>query len=327
MRFSGKGRCGALFCFIAAFAALAAAPVHAQKQPKIGVTLAGSPPDRFAEAFRRGLAEHGWVQGKNLSVEYRYAGGRPERYRTFMQEFAQSGVDVIVAGGGPLAQEAALGVTRKIPIVAPVMADPVAQGFVPNLGRPGGQLTGLSLMVADASGKRVELLREAFPKMRRIAALLDPANDFGQSSATKEAAKMFGFELRISTAGRPEEFERAFDDAAKAGAQGLVIFSSAMLNAHAKQLAELAERKRLPAIYANREFVVAGGLLSYGVDAAEMYRTSAKYVDRILKGAKPGDLPIEQPTKFELLVNMRAARALNMELPRTIVIRADQVLQ
>ena len=322
-----KGRASALFCFLVALAVVAAAPVHAQKQPRIGVTLAGSPPDRFAEAFRRGLAEHGWVEGKNVSVEYRYAGGRPERYRSFMHEFAQSRVDVIVAGGGPLAQEAAIGVTKTIPIVAPVMADPVAQGFVPNLARPGGHLTGLSLMVADTSGKRLELLREAFPKMRRIAALLDPANDFGQSNATKAAAKVLGFELRIETASRPEEFERAFDDATKAGAQGVVIFSSAMLNASGKQLTELAERKRLPAIYANREYVEAGGLLSYGVDVAEMYRVSAKYVDRILKGARPGDLPIEQPTKFELFVNLRAAKALGIKLPRAMVARADQILE
>jgi putative ABC transport system substrate-binding protein len=292
--------------------ALVAAPTLAEKPPRIGVTLAGSPPDRFAEAFQRGMAEHGWIEGKNLAVEYRYAAGRAERYQSFMQEFAQSRVDVIVAGGGPLAQQAAVRATGTIPIIAPVMADPVAAGLVTNLARPGGQLTGLSLMIADTSGKRVELLREAFPRMRRFAALLDPANDFGQSQATDEAAKVFGFELRLVIARRPQELAQAFDQATQAGAQGMVGLSSAMLNANRKRLIELAERSRLPAMYPNREYVEAGGLISYGVDISDMYRSSAKYVDRILRGAKPGEMPVEQPTKFELLVNARTARTLGV---------------
>jgi len=320
-----KGRRGALLCFLA-LAGLSF-PVTAQKMPKVGVTPAGSPPDRFATGFRRGLAEHGWQEGKNIVVEYRYAGGRTDRYKGFREEFVRSGVDVIVSGGGTVAARVAMQTTQSIPIVVPIMADPVAAGLVTNLARPGGQITGLSLMIADWSGKRVELLREAFPKMRRIAALLDPSTDLGQRVTAERAAKQFAFELLVVSATHPDELQQAIEQATMGGAQGMVVFTSAMLNANRKRIVELIERNRLPAIYENREYLEVRGLMSYGPDLSEMYRVSAKYVDRILRGARPGDLPIEQPTKFELLVNLRAARALGVELPRSFLLRADQVVE
>lgn len=188
-------------------------------------------------------------------------------------------------------------------------------------------MTGTSLMVAETSAKRLELLKEAFPKVTRVTALLDASIDFGQRKATEAAAQALGITLQTVAVRRVEDFEGAFDEANKAGTEAILVFTSAFLNVHRRRLIDLVERNRLVAVYDNREYVEAGGLLSYGADVAELYRIAAKYVDRILRGAKPADLPIEQPTKFELLVNLRAARSLGVDLPRAIVIRADQVLE
>lgn len=326
---TAKGRFGALFYFLASLALVSAAPpAVAQKQPRIGVTLAGAPPDRFAEKFAIGMAEHDWVNGKNIVIEYRYAAGRPERYAAFMDEFVKLRVDVIVSGGGTPAARAALRASPSIPVVVPLMADPIGAGLVKSLARPGGQLTGISIMISETSGKRVEVLREAFPKLQHIAVLLDPTTDYGQVAATEAAARVHGFKVVIVTARRTEELEKAFQDAVKAGAEAMIVLTSGMLNANRRRIVELVERSRMLAVYENRLYVEeAGGLLSYGTDVADLYRISAKYVDRILRGAKPGDLPVEQPTKFELLINMRAARALGVELPRAIVIRADQIIE
>jgi putative ABC transport system substrate-binding protein len=322
-----KGRASALFCFLLGGLFIAAAPIaEAQKQAKIGVTLAASSTSRFAESFRRGLAEHGWVEGKNIVVDYRYAGGRADRYAEFMQDFVKARVDVIVAGGGTVAAQAAKKATKTIPIVMPVAGDPVGAGLVSSLARPGGNITGISLMISDTSAKRVELLKEAFPKVTRVAVLVDPSVDLGQSKATDAAAESLGFRLQRFAIHRPQDIERAFEEASKERAEAIIVFTSAFLNTQRRRIVELVERHRLAAVYDNREYVEAGGLLSYGTDVAELYRTAAKYVDKILRGAKPGDLPIEQPTKFELLVNARAARTLGVELPRAIVIRADQVI-
>lgn len=319
-----KGRLGALFFLLAFVCALA----HAETLPKrIGVTLAGSPPDRFAESLRQGLGEYGWVEGKNLVIEYRYAGGRPDRYRAFIEEFARGGVDVIVSGGGTGAARAALRGSAHIPIVVPIMADPMASGLVENLARPGGRLTGLSLMIADTSGKRAEILRELFPKVRRVAALIDPANDVGQKAATQAASDVFGFDLRIFSAHHPDQLDTAFDQATKDRSEVIIVLSSGMFNANRRRIVALARRHDLPAIYPNREFVEAGGLVSYGVDLSHMYWSAAKYVDKILRGAKPGELPIEQPVKFELLVNARTARDLGLTIPRSISLRADQTIE
>jgi putative ABC transport system substrate-binding protein len=267
------------------------------------------------------------VEGKNIIIEYRYASGQSERYAGFMQEFVKLRVDVIVAGGGTPAATAAQRATSSIPIVVPLMADPIGSGLVRSLARPGGQLSGISLMMSETSGKRVEILREAFPTLKYVAVLLDPTTDYGQISATQAAAVSHGFSLKVVRARSAEELEMAFDQAAKSGAQAMIVLTSSMLNANRRRIVQLVERNRMVGIYENRLYVEAGGLLSYGTDVADLYRVSAKYVDRILRGARVGELPIEQPTKFELLVNLRTARLLGIELPRSLLLRADQIVE
>lgn len=321
-----KGRFGALFCLLAALAMCAPTASIAQKNPRIGVTLAGSAPSRYGEALAVGLAEHGWVHGKNITIEYHYAEGRTDRYAAFMQRLAKSRVDLIVAGGGTLAAEAALRVTKTIPVVTPAVSDPVGVRLVQSLARPGGNLTGLSIISAEFSGKRLELLREAFPKVRRIAALRDTAIKDDQQQATERAAKSLGIELHVLPVSTTDDFAAAFDKATRLRAEGLLVFTSAFLATHRSKLVQLVRDHKLIGIYDTREYVEAGGLISYGVDVADSYRAAARYVDRILKGANPADLPIEQPRKFELLVNLQAAKALGLEFPRSIVMRADQII-
>ena len=317
---SKKGRFGALFCFL-----LLAMPAVAQKSPTVGVTLAGSPPSRFADAFRRGLAERGWVHGRNITIQYHYAGGQTKRLPDLIDALVKSKVDVIVAGGGNDAHVAAQKATRSIPIVIPVNVDPVGAGLVSNLARPGANITGLSMV--DTSAKRVEFLKESFPHVKRIAALFDPVSVRGQRVATEAAAKTAGLELEFVSARQAEDIEPAVTQAIKGGAEALLVLTSGFLNANAQVVVEAANRNRIIAMYDNRTYVDAGGLISYGTDLAELYRLSARYVDQILRGAKPGDLPIEQAAKFELVVNLRTARALGVTLPPVIALRADHVIQ
>jgi ABC-type uncharacterized transport system substrate-binding protein len=312
--------------------ALLAAPlaVEAQpagKAPRIGVMYAGSAPNLYADALRRHLAELGWVDGQTLLIEERYAEGRPERYPALIAELIRLKVDVLVAGGGTAGARAAKRATGTIPIVMPVMGDPVAAGLVASLARPGGNITGLSMLNTEISAKRVELLREVLPKVERVAVLRDPATPQADVDATQVAARTLGLRLQFLSASRPEEFQGAFQAARQASAEALIVLASGFFNTQRRRLVDLAAQSRLIAVYEHREFPYSGGLMSYGPNLVDMNRRAAKYIDKILKGAKPADLPIEQPTVFELVINLKTAKALGLTIPPSVLARADEVIE
>jgi putative ABC transport system substrate-binding protein len=299
----------------------------AEKLVRIGMLRPGSPPDPFVETFRQALRKLGYAEGRNLSIEYRWAEGRDERLPELAADLVRLKVDVIVAGGGPPLVSARQA-TATIPIVMPVTNDPVSRGLAASLARPGGNVTGLAGLDDELPGKWMELLKETIPKISRVALLWDPA--YGQSPvATSEAAaRALGMRLQVLRVSRPEDFEIAFAEARKNRAEALIVLSSAFFYARRTQLVALAAKHRLPAIYHQKEFVVgSGGLMSYGPDFHDLFRRAAGYVDKILKGAKPGDLPIEQPTKFEFVINLKAAKALGLTIPQPLLLRADQVVQ
>jgi putative ABC transport system substrate-binding protein len=308
-----------------------AAPLAAEAQPArrpiIGVTLAGSLPNPYGETLRRALAELGWVDGQNVRIEYRYAEGRPERYPGFFAELLRLNVDVIVAGGGTGPAMAARQATRTTPIIV-FVPDPVAAGLVSSLARPGGNVTGLSMQIMEIGSKRLDLLRAVFPKIERVAVLCDAA-DMSEAGAIEAAAPALGNRSRVQVlrASRVEEFEGAVAAAKRARAEALIVCASGFFTAHRKRLIDLAGQHRLAAIYEHRDFATAGGLMSYGRSIVEMYRSAATFVDKILKGAKPADLPVEQPTKFELVINLKTAKTLGLTIPPALLSRADEVIQ
>jgi putative ABC transport system substrate-binding protein len=297
------------------------------KVPRIGVMYAGSAPNPYADALRRHLAELGWVEGQNLLIEDRYAEGRPERYPTLIAELIRLKVDVLVAGGGTAGAQAAKRATATIPIVMPVMGDPVAAGLVSSLARPGGNVTGLSMLNTELNAKRVELLREVLPRVERVAVLRDPATPPADVDATHAAARSLGLRLQLLNVGRPEEFPGAFQAARKADADALIVLASGFFNTQRRRLIDLAAQNRLIAVWEHRDFADAGGLMSYGPNLVDMNRRAAKYIDKILKGAKPADLPIEQPTKFELVINLKTAKALGLTIPPSVLARADEIIE
>ena len=311
--------------------ALLAAPLAGEAQPpgkipRIGVVYAGSAPNPGAAALRRGLVELGWTEGQSLLIEERYAEGHPERYPALIAELIRLKVDVLVAGGGTAGAQAAQRATDTIPIVFPVMGDPVAAGLVSSLARPGGNITGLSMLNTEISAKRVELLREVLPTVERVAVLRDPAAAPADLDATKAAARALGLRLQLLSVGRPEEFPGAFQAARQAGAEALIVLASGFFNTQRRRLVDLAAQNRLIAVWEHRDFADTGGLLSYGPNLVDMNRRAAKYVDKILRGAKPAGLPVEQPTVFELVINMRTAKALGLTIPPAVLARADEVI-
>ena len=312
--------------------ALLAAPLHAKAQqagkvPRIGVTTAGFAPNPYIDAFRRGLAELGWVEGKNILIDYRYAEGRADRYPAFMAELAGLRVDLIVAGGGAGATRAAMQATSMLPIVMPATYDPVAAGLVSSLARPGGNVTGQAQLDIETTVKRMEFLRAILPKAKRVAVLRDPALVQAHGNTMEASARSLGLRLQVLTASRLEDLDRAFAAAKEARAEALIVLASGVFTAHRKRVVDLAAQNQLVAVYEHRDFVEAGGLLSYGPNFEELWRGAARYVDKILRGAKPADLPIEQPTSFELVVNMRTAKALGIKIPQSILLRATQVIE
>ena len=303
-------------------------PTRAQeagKVARIGIMFAGSA-DQFNGALRRGLAELGWVEGQNIHVEYRYAESQVERYPVLIAELLNLKVDVLVVGGGTAGARAAMRATSTIPIVLPIVGDPVAAGLVSSLARPGGNVTGLSMLNTEISSKRVELLRELRPRIEHVAVLRDPTVG-GDWDATQTAALRLGLRLQLLDAGRPEEFRQAFETATKARAEALIVLASGMFNTQRRRLIELASQSRLIAVYEHRQFAEAGGLISYGPNLADMQRRAAKYIDKILRGAKPSDLPVEQPNVFELVINLKTAKALGLTIPQSVLLRADEVIQ
>ncbi len=306
---------------------------HAQqpaKVPQIGYLVAGFRSDILdrTEAFRQGLRDLGYIERKNLFIEYRYAEGRLSHLAALAAELVRLKVDVIVTAG-PQSTRAAKEATARIPIVMAFDFDPVGNGFVGSLARPGGNITGLSTLAPEISGKQLELLREIVPKLARVA-VLGNSSDPGSTQLLKEtedAALAMGmhrlyFDVRV-----PEDIETAFRAAAKGRAEALLSLPSFILTSHRKQIVELALKNRLPAVYDRREFVEDGGLMTYGVSSTDLFRRAATYVDKILKGTKPGDLPVEQPKKFEFIVNLKAAKQIGLTIPPNVLARADRVIR
>ena len=313
-------------------APLAAEAQEAAKVARIGYltgNLAASP--HVVEAFLQGLGDLGYVEGRNVVIEYRSADGQLNRLPALAAELVALKVDVIVAPGTPAAL-AAKQATRTLPIVFPVAVDPVQSGLVTSLARPGGNVTGLSAVAAELVGKCLEQLKQAVPGVSRVAVLWHPG---GLGERTEKdmlkgadvAARALGVRLQVVEARGPADFDRAFSDTTRARAGALTVLSSTMLLGERRRLVDLAARNRLPAVYPQREFVDAGGLMAYGPNVADLFRRAATHVDKILKGAKPGDLPIEQPTKFELVINLKTAKALGLTIPPSLLQRADQVIE
>jgi putative ABC transport system substrate-binding protein len=324
--------------FLIAAGALLAAPLVAEAQPAAKVTrigylstnLAANP--HLREAFRQGLRDLGYVEGRNLMIEYRDAEGKVERYPTLAAELVTLKVDVIVTAGGTSAALAAKQATRTLPIVFADAADPVASGIVTSLARPGGNVTGLANLSSELVSKRLELLTQAVPGVGQIGVLrlsgaLGERTDKDMLTGAEVAARALGVRLQFVEARGPADFDRAFSDMTRARAGALTLLPSNMFLRERKRIVDLAAKNRLPAVYTLREYVDAGGLMSYGSNFADMFRRAATYVDKILKGGKPGDLPVEQPTKFELVINLKTAKALGLTIPQSVLARADEVIQ
>jgi putative ABC transport system substrate-binding protein len=280
--------------------------------------------------FLEALREPGWVEGQNLLIEWRWAEGKLERLPDFAAELVRLNVDLIVAPQ-PASALAAKNATRTIPIVFMFPADPVADGLVASLARPGGNVTGTTgTPTLDIYGKQLELLKETVPKASRVAVLSNPARAAVQAPMLREverAARSLGLELQVPGVQGPEDFDRAFEAMTRERANALFVLPDSLLFSHRQRLADLEAKHRLPTMHNVREFVESGALMAYGVDLAWHLRRAAFYIDRILKGANPANLPVEQPTKFELVINLKTAKALGLTLPQSLLIRADQVIQ
>jgi putative ABC transport system substrate-binding protein len=300
------------------------------KVPRVGVLLALSHSaisDRI-QAFQKGLRELGYVEGKSIVVEYRYADGKFERLPDLATELAGLKVDVIVTGG-PTATRPAKKATATIPIVMAQDTDPVGNGFVASLARPGGNITGLSNYHPDLSGKQLELLTEVVPRLARVT-VLGNSKEPGNAQALKEtklAAAALKLKLQFLDVQEPQDIEAAFHAATKERAEALLMLSSPIATSHRTQVARLAIKNRLPVMYQVSESVEAGGLMTYGVSTADLWRRSATYVDKILKGRKPADLPVEQPKKFEFIINLKAAKQIGLTIPPNVLARADKVIK
>jgi putative ABC transport system substrate-binding protein len=317
---------------------LVAAPLAAEAQQvakvaRIGYlagNLAASP--HMREAFRQGLRDLDYVESRNVVIEYRDAEGKLERPPALAAELVALKVDVIFAGGGTRSALAAKQATKTIPIVFAALADPVTSRLVTSLARPGGNVTGLSNLTAELVGKCLEQLTQAVPGVTRVAALWEPdalgdRTDKDMLKRAEVAARELGVQLQFVEARGPADFDRAFWEMTRARAGALTVLPSTMFISERRRLVDLAAKNRLPAVYPLREFVDAGGLMSYGENFADVFRRAATYVDKILKGAKPADLPIQQPTKFELVINLKTAKALGLTIPQSLLLRADEIIQ
>jgi putative ABC transport system substrate-binding protein len=301
------------------------------KIPRIGYLTPGSLSSQSfrTEAFRQGLREHGYVEGKNIVIEYRYAEGKFDRLPALAAELVRVKVDIIITGGAS-ATRAAKEATVRIPIVMTQAGDPVGSGFIASLARPGGNITGLSTLSPELSGKRLELLKEIIPKLSRVA-VFGTSTLPGYTQSLREvdlAAGAFGVKLQYLDVLSPKDIETAFRAASKGRAEAvLMMVAGTIAGAHRIQILELAVKSRLPVIYGGRAFAEAGGLMTYGVNNTDLDRRAATYVDKILKGAKPADLPVEQPTKFEFIINLKAAKQIGLTIPPSVLARADKVIK
>jgi len=304
---------------------------QAKKVPRIGY-LSNNDPATISvrvDPFRRGLRELGYVEGKNIFIEWRFAEGKPDRLSALAAELARLKVDIIVTSGRILTR-AAKEATSTIPIVMTQDSDPVANGFVASLARPGGNITGLSTLAPELSGKRVELLKEIVPNLSRVA-VFGTSTTPGDAQILREvelAARAFGVKTQYLDILNPKDIETAFRAAVKGRAEAILpIWAGVVSMPQRTKIAELAVRNRLPTIFTSSPFVDAGGLMSYGANTADLDRRAATYVDKILKGAKPADLPVEQPKKFEFIINLKAAKQISLTIPASVLARADRVIK
>jgi putative ABC transport system substrate-binding protein len=302
------------------------------KIPRVGVLRPGTPPPGDfgqREAFERGLRDLGWMPGTSILIEYRYAEGKPERLPELAAELTRLSVDVIVASA-PHGVRAAQQATRTIPIVMSTLPDPVREGFVASLARPGGNTTGITLDAHELAGKQLELLKEAVPNLSRVAILRNPTSpgwDVAKSQI-EATARALKFEVKDFPVSRPQDLAPTFVAMSQAGVTAILVRRDVLVvEPNRAEVIALAAQRRLPAMYSFRQFPEFGGLMSYGVDVNEIHRRSATFVDKILKGAKPADLPVEQPTQFELVINLKIAKALGLSIPQTLLVRADQVIE
>jgi ABC-type uncharacterized transport system substrate-binding protein len=304
-----------------------------KKVPRIGY-LSNTDPAREstrAETIRLALRQLGYIEGQNIAFEYRYAEGKRDRYPELAAELVRLKVDIIVVAGGTGPTRAAKNATKTIPIVMTGLgADPIEASLIESLARPGGNVTGITLLARELGGKRLELLKEAVPKLARVAVLYDPAGS-SPVHEVKEllpvAARALGLTIRSWEARAADGFEKVFAAINKERPDGLYVTGGPLMLANRKRIAALALKSRLPSMYVRREFVEAGGLMSYGADLTDSYRRVAYYVDRILKGAKPADLPVEQPTKFELIINLKTAKQIGLTVPPAVLARANHVIK
>jgi ABC-type uncharacterized transport system substrate-binding protein len=312
---------------------LAARAQQPERVPRIGVLMASAADDpenqaRMA-AFLQGLAQLGWTDGRNVRIDTRWATTNADDLRRHAAELAALTPDVLVAASGTSTVAPLLQATRAVPIVFVAVVDPVGAGFVASLARPGGNATGFLMFESGLSGKWLELLKQVAPGVTRAAVLRDAAiaSGIGQFAAVQAVASSLGVELSPVDARDVPEIERAVAAFASSGNGGLIVTPSPVANRHRDLIATLAARHRLPAVYGSRPYVAAGGLISYGPDLIEQYRRAAGYIDRILKGEKPADLPVQAPTKYELVINLKTAKALGLEIPATVLARADEVIE
>lgn len=320
-------RCVLLLALTVLVVSLACEAQAAENVARIGILRVGSPPDPLVEGFRHGLRELGYVEGRNIIIEYRWAEGRGERLPSLATDLVGLKVDVILTTGTPSVL-AAKQATTEIPIVMASISDPVRHGIVASLARPGGNVTGFTVQNDELPGKWMQLLKEAVPRASRVAVLETGGPSEEQVRTSEAAARSLGVKLHRLKVTRADDFAPAFAAAKRSRVDALIVLGSPFSFAHRTRLVELAASHRLPTMFNNRESVVgSGGLMSYGPDFHDLFRRAATYVDKILKGAKPGDLPIEQASKFELVINLRTAKALGLTIPPSLLQRADQVIE
>jgi putative ABC transport system substrate-binding protein len=309
-------------------------PAKAQqpkKLPRIGYLSAGNPAaisESAAEAFRQGLKDLGYIEGKTITIEYRHAEGKLDRLSDHAREFVRTKVDVIVAPSTPSAV-AAKNATREIPIVFHTTGDPVERGIVATLAKPGGNITGMTMGGAELYGKRLDLLKEIIPKLSRAAFMWNPESSAAELNLKEmqSSAQVLGLQIRSLEVRTPEDIEPAFDAAIRAKAGGIVMAGVPPINTYPKRVVDLAAKHRLPAIYNQELWPARGGLMSYGSNTVESYRHLASYVDRILKGASPADMPVERTMKFELTINLNTAKQIGLTIPPNVLARADRVIR
>jgi len=321
-----------IFCLLLVIGVLNTASVARAQQPKqtfrIGILLSGSPSSYASHiaALREGLLQLGYVEGKNITVDYRFAEGKMDRFPVLAVELVRLKPDVLVTSGSP-GTRALMEATNTIPIVMAAIGDAVGSGFVKSLAQPSGNVTGFSFLNTDLSTKRLELLKEALPRVSRVAVLRHPGTGGLSLESTLGVAGLLKVRIQVFEVTGPDDFDRAFLSAKKGGAKAINVLASPILYSHRQVLVDLATKHRLPGMYENKEFVEAGGLLSYGANLDDLFRRAAVYVDKILKGTKPADIPVEQPMKFEFVVNLKTAKQIGVTVPPNVLVRADRVIR